>query len=138
MYAPCRRNAVWLVNQDIEQQLMGLGFKDGSDHPVYMPPGGLADAPYGRLLGRPVIVSEAAPTLGDRGDISLIDWSTYLSIMKTGGIRNDVSIHLWFDYDVTAFRFVMRVGGQPWWRTPITRKSGSNTLSCAVTLGERA
>lgn len=138
MYAPCRRNAVWMVNQDIEQQLMGLGFKDGSDHPVYLPPGGLADAPYGRLLGRPVVVSEAVPTLGDRGDISLVDWSTYLSITKTGGIRNDVSIHLWFDYDVTAFRFVMRIGGQPWWRTPITRKSGSNTLSCFVTLGERA
>ena len=138
MYAPCRRNAVWLVNQDVEQQLMGLGFKDSSDHPVYMPPGGLADAPFGRLLGRPVIVSETAPALGDRGDISLVDMRTYLSITKTGGIRNDVSIHLWFDYDVTAFRFVMRIGGQPWWRTPITRKSGANTLSCFVTLGERA
>lgn len=138
MYAPCRRNAVWMVNQDIEQQLMGLGFKDASDHPVYLPPGGLADAPYGRLLGRPVVVSEAVPTLGDRGDISLVDWSTYLSIVKTGGIRNDVSIHLWFDYDVTAFRFVLRVGGQPWWRSPIVRKNGSNTLGCFVSLGERA
>jgi len=139
MYAPCRRNAIWMVNQDVEQQLMSLGFRDGSDHPVYLPPGGLADAPYGRLMGRPVIVSETAPALGDRGDISLLDWSTYLSIVKTGGIRNDVSIHLWFDYDVTAFRFVMRIGGQPWWRTPINRfQNGANTLSCFVTLGERA
>ena len=138
MYAPCRRNAIWLANQDVEQQLMQLGFKNGTDHPVYMPPGGLADAPYGRLLGRPVVISEAVPTLGDRGDLSLVDMSTYLSIVKTGGIRNDVSIHLWFDYDITAFRFVMRIGGQPWWRTPVTRRNGSNTLSCAVTLGERA
>jgi HK97 family phage major capsid protein len=140
MYAPCRRNAVWMINQDVEQQLMTMSFRDNASDPspVYMPPGGLADAPYGRLMGRPVVVSEAVPTLGDRGDISLVDMSTYLSIVKSGGIRQDVSIHLWFDYDVTAFRFVMRVGGQPWWRNTISRFQGSNTLSCFVTLGERA
>lgn len=138
MYAPCRRNAVWLVNQDIETQLMNMGFRDQNDNPVYLPPGGLADAPYGRLMGRPVVVSEATPALGSRGDISLIDFSKYLTVTKVGGIRSDVSIHLWFDYDVTAFRFVLRVGGQPWWRSAISRFNGSNTLSWAVTLGERA
>lgn len=140
MYSGCRRNAIWLVNQDVEQQLMRMSFRDQTSdpHPVYLPPGGLADAPYGRLLGRPVIVTEAAPELGDRGDISLIDLSTYLSVTKSGGIRSDVSIHLFFDYDVTAFRFVMRIGGQPWWRAPVSRFNGNNTLSCFVTLGERA
>lgn len=140
MYAPCRRNSIWLVNQDIETLLMQMSFRDATSTPVpvYMPPGGLADSPYGRLLGRPVVVSEAVPAIGDRGDISLVDLSTYLSIVKSGGIRSDVSIHLWFDYDITAFRFVMRVGGQPWWRAAISRFNGGNSLSCFVTLGERA
>ena len=140
MYAPSRQRAVWLMNQDNESQLMSMSFKDATSSPVpvYMPPGGLSDSPFGRLLGRPVVVSEAAPALGDRGDISLVDFSTYLTVVKAGGIRSDVSIHLWFDYDVTAFRFVMRIGGQPWWRSAISRFNGGSTLSCFVTLGERA
>jgi HK97 family phage major capsid protein len=140
MYAKCRRNAIWLVNQDIESQFNTMSFRDATSSPVpiYIPPGGLSTSPYGTLLGRPVVVSETAPEIGEVGDISLVDLSTYLSIVKTGGIRSDVSIHLWFDYDVTAFRFVLRIGGQPWWKSAITPKNSSNTRSCFVTLGERA
>jgi HK97 family phage major capsid protein len=141
VYSKCRRNGVWVINQDVETQLQRMSFRDSTSHPVpiYLPPGGLTSAPYGTILGRPVVVTESAPALGDAGDISFIDFSTYLSLVKTGGIRSDVSIHLWFDYDITAFRFVMRVGGQPWWRSVIARKdAGSNTLSCFVRLGARA
>lgn len=139
MYSKCRQNAVWLINQDVEQQLPGLvitGTNSGV-FPAYLPPGGLSNSPYGTLMGRPVIVTEACPALGSAGDINLVDLSTYLSIVKAGGIRTDVSIHLWFDYDITAFRFVMRVGGQPWWTSAITRKNGSNKLSCFVNLAAR-
>jgi HK97 family phage major capsid protein len=146
MYAPCRQNAVWLINQDIEQQLMQANLKItnvagtenvGGTH-IYMPPGGLSAAPYGTLLGRPVLPTQACETLGDKGDIILADLSKYLSVVKTGGIRSDVSIHLWFDYDMAAYRFVFRVGGQPWWSSAVTPRDGSNTLSCFVTLAERA
>jgi hypothetical protein len=49
------------------------------------------------------------------------------------------SIHLRFDYDQTAFRFVFRIDGQPWWPTAATPLyATSDTLSPFVTLAERA
>jgi HK97 family phage major capsid protein len=65
-----------------------------------------------------------------------VDLSQYMSVVKAGGIRQDVSIHLFFDYDITAFRFVLRVGGQPWWNAPITRQNGLSR-SPFVTLAAR-
>lgn len=135
-----RRNARWLMNADVEQQLMTMQFPGtGTAVPAYMPPGGLSGAPYGTLLGRPIIFCEAAPALGDQGDIVFGDLSAYLSGVKTGGIKNDVSIHLWFDYDLTAFRFVLRVGGQPWWNAPIDRaQPGASARGFFATLAARA
>lgn len=133
-----KRRGVWLVNGDVEAQLMQMQFPGtGTAVPVYLPPGGLSAQPYGTLLGRPVITTEAAPALGDAGDISFVDFSQYMSVVKAGGIRQDVSIHIFFDYDVTAFRFVLRVGGQPWWNSAITRNNGLSR-SPFVTLGARA
>jgi hypothetical protein len=43
-------------------------------------------------------------------------------------------MHLYFDTDHLAFRFVMRIGGQSYWPSAIARKNGSNTLSPIVTL----
>lgn len=139
MYSQCRKNAIWLINQDVEQQLPGLvitGTNSGV-FPAYLPPGGVSGSPYGTLMGRPVVVTESCQALGTAGDINLVDLSTYLSVTKTGGIRADVSIHLWFDYDIAAFRFIMRVGGQPWWTSAISRKNSSNKLSCFVNLAAR-
>jgi HK97 family phage major capsid protein len=139
MYGPCRPRAVWLVNQDIEPQLFTMSFEGTSSSvPAYLPAGGLSASPYGLLMGRPVIPTQACETLGDKGDIFLADFSQYLSAIKTGGVRAEVSIHLWFDYDVTAYRFIMRVAGQPWWAAAIDPRDGSNTLSPFVTLDERA
>jgi len=137
MPASAKRTAVWLINEDVEQQLMTMQFPGtGTAVPAYLPPGGLSAAPYGTLLGRPVITSEAAPALGDVGDISFVDFSQYMSVVKAGGVKQDVSIHLFFDYDITAFRFVLRVGGMPWWNTPITRANGASR-SPFVTLAAR-
>ena len=140
------RNAVWLVNQDVMTQIPQLGFAvtDGTTSNVgagalYSPPGSIATqgAPYGMLLGRPIVSTEACNPIGDLGDIILADLSQYLSVIKTGGIKSDVSIHLFFDTNTTAFRFVLRMNGQPWLSAPIARKTGSNTLSHFVTLEAR-
>ena len=137
MYAPSRSSAVWLINQDIEPQLFQLTMGINS-MPVYLPPNGLSQAPYATILGRPVIATQACETLGDQGDIIFADLSQYMSVVKGGGIKQDVSIHLWFDQDVTAFRFVMRIGGQPWWSTSVSPRDGNTTLSPFVTLDARA
>jgi HK97 family phage major capsid protein len=136
MYGPLRQNAVWLINQDIEPQLLGL-VAPGSNWPAYLPPGGLSNSPFGQILGRPVIPIEAAQTVGTEGDIILANLQTYLTVQKVSGIRQDVSIHLFFDQDVTAFRFVFRLGGQSWYSAPIARQNGANTLSNIVTCQTR-
>ena len=147
MYGRARGNGVWLINQDIEPSLLrstipGLdntGAVDtGWGTMVYMPPNGLSVSPYGTLFGRPVIATEACETLGDQGDIFFVNLSHYLVAMKTSGVRAETSIHLWFDYDTTAFRFIMRIAGMPWWSTTISPRDGSNTLSPFITLAERA
>lgn len=142
MWARCwgrsRKNAVWLINQDIEPQLfaMNLATGTGSGQAVYMPPNGLADAPFATLMGRPVIPVEHAATLGDVGDISLVDLSQYLMIDK-GAPKQAVSMHVRFIYDESAFRITYRCDGQPIWESPLTPKKGSNTLSPFVTLEAR-
>lgn len=147
MYAPWRPGAVWLINQDIEPQLNKLSIPGTDDTgaavttwgiPVYVPAGGFSQQPFATLMNRPVIATQACETLGDKGDIILANLNEYLSVQKTTGIRADTSIHLFFDYDITAFRFIMRVAGQPWMSAAISPRDGSNTLSAFVTLDERA
>lgn len=136
-----RARAVWLMNEDVESQLPFMKFIDqgsGNAVPVYLPPGGLSTAPYGTLLGRPIVPSEAIPGLGDAGDVIFGDWSQYHTLVKGGGVRQDVSIHLFFDYDITAFRFVLRVGGQPKWNSPITRPNNGSPRAFFAALGARS
>ncbi len=137
--------AVWLINQDLYPQLHSLnipikniaGDQNVGGVPVFVPPGGFSAAPYGTLLGRPIIPTEACAAIGDLGDIIFADMMGYLSVMKSGGVRQDVSIHVEFEKDMTAFRFILRMGGQAWLDAPIARKNGSNTLSTFVTLEAR-
>jgi HK97 family phage major capsid protein len=147
LYAGNRSTAIWSVHQDVETMLhtMSLPGRDntgafvtGWGTHVYMPAGGLSGSPYATLFGRPVIPTQACETLGDLGDIILWDPQAYLSVLKAGtNPRVDVSMHLWFDYDVTAYRFVLRMTGQPWWEAAVSPRDGSNTLSPYVTLAER-
>lgn len=145
MHDAWRRNSIWLYNQDIEPQLFGMttivknvaGTENvGGGFPMYMPPGGLSGSPFGTLMGRPMIATEACATIGTKGDIILANLQMYLALVK-GGIRQDVSIHVEFLRDMTAFRFVLRIGGQPWLSAPVARASGTNTLSPFVTLDAR-
>lgn len=145
-YGPSRRNAVWLINQDIEPQLDQMhyavknvaGTENVGGFPVYIPAGGYSASPYSTLKGRPVIPIAACSTLGDAGDIILADLGQYATVRKSVGMRIDTSIHLYFDYAITAFRFIFRMGGQPWWSKAVSPAHGSNTLSPFVTLAARA
>jgi len=133
-----RANAVWLINQDVLPQLDQLELAGtNASTPAYQQPTGLADEPYGRLKGRPVIESEHCQTLGDKNDIMLVDPTQYLLIDK-GAPKQDVSIHVRFDYDETAFRIVYRVDGQPIWNKALTPKNGSSTVSPFINLAARA
>lgn len=142
MYARCwarsRQNAVWLINQDIEPQLFTMGITVGvGGSPVYLPPGGLSAAPYGTLLGLPVIAVEYCSTLGTVGDIILVDLSQYLMVDK-GALASASSIHVRFVNNETTFRFTYRVDGQPIWNNVLTPFQGTNTLAPTVVLATRS
>ena len=133
-----RTNAIWLINQDCLPQIMQLSLPVGTGGvPLYVPPGGLSAAPYGTLLGRPVIESEYCQTVGTAGDILLVDLSQYQMIEK-GGIQSASSIHVQFLTDQTCFRFVYRCDGQSKWDTPLTPHNGANTVSPFISLAVRA
>jgi HK97 family phage major capsid protein len=138
MYARSRLNGAWYINQDIEPQLFSMDLPVGTGGtPVYMPPGGLSQSPYASLMGRPVIPVEQASTLGTIGDIVFADFSQYV-LLEKGGIESATSIHVQFVTDETAFRFVLRVDGQPKWVSALTPANGTNTLSPFVALETRS
>jgi HK97 family phage major capsid protein len=103
-----------------------------------MPPGGLSDAPYGRLMGLPAIAIEQAATLGDVGDIILANFKDGYILAEKGGIKADVSIHVAFLQDESIFRFVLRLDGQPLRASALTPyKGGTSTQSHFVVLEAR-
>ena len=94
--------------------------------------------PVFTLLGRPVIFTEKAATLGSENDIALVDFGQYLIGGKSGGNVVNTSIHLKFDQDETAFKIRLRTDGQCWWKSALTPKNGSNTVSPIVTVAVRS
>lgn len=126
---------VWLANSDCLPQLMTM--KVG-DTPIWMPPNGLMDAPGGMLLGRPIMLTEHARTVGDLGDIQLINPKGYYALRRESGFRAAESIHLYFDYNIKSFRWTTRFGGQPHLSAPVSPANGTNTKSCFVALAARA
>ena len=133
MWSRSRTNSVWFVNPEIEPLLYTLTV---GDKPVYIPAGSMANAPYGMLLGRPVIALEQCSELGEVGDIILADLSQYLIIDK-GGMNTASSIHVRFLYDEAVFRFIYRVDGQPIWNKALKPYKGDATVSPFIALAER-
>ena len=141
LWTPGKSRAVWLVHPDAMPQLYKLGLAVGTGG---APAGLLREqvlqgVPTTTMLGRPVIETEKCKTLGTEGDIVLTDLSQYLIGNKAGqapGTFNS-SIHLKFDQDETAFKIRLRTDGQSWWKSAVTPRNGSNTISPVVTLAVR-
>jgi HK97 family phage major capsid protein len=106
--------------------------------PVYIGPNGMKTAPGGLLLGRPMILTDVCKTVGDKGDIHFVNLQYYRAITKAGGIQTATSLHLFFDYDMAAFRATFRVDGQPAISASVTPANGSSNRSAFVTLDARA
>ena len=135
MWPAGHRDSVWVANADTMPQFMTMVL---GNQPIWTPPAtGFANAPGGFLFGRPIILSQHSETIGDKGDIYYISPSGYYATNKASGVKMDSSIHLFFDYGVTAFRWTLRVGGEPYLKTAVAQNNGPNTQSHFVTLAER-
>ena len=136
---PSMKNAVWVANVECFPQLASMAMAVGAGGvPVWMPGDGVAGAPFGTLMGRPLFLSEKMQALSTAGDIGLADFTQYLVASKSGGgLQTATSMHYHFNLDEQTFRFVLRYDGQPWWLSDLTPKRGTNTLSPFVILAAR-
>ena len=136
-----KSNSSWYINPEMYPELAKMVLTIGTAGAgAFLPAMGASVSPYNTLMGRPVMESEHLSAKNTEGDIVSADWSQYLvGYPQAAGMqpRFDTSIHLKFDYDQTAFRIIMHLDGQPWWRTYVTPHRGSATLSPFVTLATR-
>ncbi len=128
--------AVWLANQDTIPQLLTMTL---GQQPIWTPPAsGFQNAPGGYLFGRPIQLSEHCATLGDQGDLQLVNPDGYYAVVRESGPAFASSIHLFFDYGVQAFRWTFRLGGQPFLSAAVSPAKGASTKSHFVVLDARA
>lgn len=128
--------AIWMGNGDIIPQLGQLTI---GNVPAWLPLNSPIAGPFeGTLGGRSFFPNEHSDTLGNTGDLTLMDPSGYYAITKAGGgIDYAASIHLFFDYGMSAFRWTFRFGGQPFLSTPVSPARGTTTKSHFVALQAR-
>jgi len=136
MPARLRGGAVWIYNQDCEPQLDELAIPVGTGA---LEPRFVTYGPDGilRIKGRPALAIEQCETLGTVGDFMLVNWGQYAVITK-GGIEAQQSIHVKFEYNERAFRWVTSNNGAPKWKTYLTPYKGSNYQSPYVALATRS
>lgn len=133
--------AIWIVDASAVPALFSLG-ATASGYPIFYPGGGDyirgTQIPMcGRLLGRPVAVTQHGATLSSQGDLILADLSYYRALAKTSGPTLTMSTHVYFDVAASAFRLVWRVDGQPKLAAAVSPPKGSNKLSPFITLAAR-
>lgn len=129
------QNAVWLANQDCMPQLMQLSLVSGSAT-VMLYQQSLQDDKPDMLLGRPIYYTEYCQTLGDKGDIVLGNWTQYLEGTYQQ-LETAESVHVRFLNNERTFRVSLRNAGAPWWRSALTPKNSSSTLSPFVVMEAR-
>ena len=130
---------MWMINPDVIPQLVALTIP-GTTIPAYLPNNQpLKDNPYeGALLGYPVLFTEHCQTLGTVGDVVCANLKGgYYSVTKGGGVDMATSIHLYFDQNLTAFRWTFRLTGQPFLSKPVQPANGGRTKSHFVALATR-
>jgi HK97 family phage major capsid protein len=138
MRARCWRyqDAIWLYNHDCLKELMGMVIGIGTAGVLAWQTSAREDAPD-LLLGRPAYATEFCATIGDTGDIILGNWSQYLEGVLQG-LESAESMHVRFINNERTFRVTARQDGRCWWRSALTPKHSSTTLSPFVILAERA
>ncbi len=131
--------AIWIYNHDCLPQLMQLYFNPAGVSNALAVPVWQTSARDGEpdlLFGRPAIASEFCQTVGTTGDIILGNWAEYLEGTYEP-LNSAESIHVRFVNHERTFKFWMRNAGRVWWRTALTPRRSTQTLSPFVALQSR-
>ena len=128
--------AVWIAHIDTFPELATMALAVGTGGgPIWLNNG--VEGPPMTILGRPVIFTEKAETVGTAGDINFVDLGYYL-IGDRQMMQAETSPHYKFQNDQTAIRFIQRLDGRPWVESALTPHKGSNTLTPFVKIAVRA
>ena len=118
-----RKNAIWLFNPIVWQQLIMLGSVGGAAaHYVWL--GNDAQGGLGaKLFGLEMRPTEILPTLGTSGDAMLVD-PAYFACGVRQEMQIDSSPHYLFPADQIVYRLKMRACGLPQITAPIDLEGG--------------
>lgn len=128
-------DAIWIANHDTLPQLIVANIIITTAGIITLYRASEIDGSPDTLLGRPIFYSEHAETVGDVGDLTLVNWSQYFN-GTLGTMQEETSIHVRFLNNEKAFKFWIRNDARPSWLTPLTPDNGA-TLSPIVTLAAR-
>ncbi len=116
--------SAWIIHPTVLEKLITMA--DLAGNSLFMTQVG--DKPRMMLLGLPVLPTEKVPVVGTARDVSLINFEHYLI-----GDRRQVEIafseHIAFTTNQSAWRFTVRVDGQPWMRASQPLADGTTTVS---------
>lgn len=127
-------DAVWLAHPTCMPQLLELTIPIGTAGSLY-PVLSESDGKF-RCLTKEILFTEKMPSLGNRGDIALVDLRQYVVGLRQG-MRFDVDGSKYFETDEVLARLIERHCGQGLWSEALTLKDGSTQASPFVVLGAR-
>jgi len=128
--------AVWIANINTIPELATMALSVGTGGgPIWVQTA--KDGLPLTLMGRPIVFTEKADTLGTAGDLNFVDLGYYL-IGDRQQIELATSEHIKFNHDTTAYRAIERIDGRPGMKTAITPHKGADALSPFVSLAPRA
>lgn len=128
-------NPVWFMNRRWMSNLMLMSGPSGNASFLFL--NNISQAQPNSLLGYPLFFVEQMPAPGTDGSVLLADWSKYL-IGDRQAITIDSTKIFRFRNDITSWRCVSRVDGQPWLNAPLTWSDGVTQTSPFVILGATA
>ena len=129
-------NAVWIAHNDTFPQLAAMSLTVGTGGSAVWLSNGAGGPPM-TILGRPVIFTEKAETLGTAGDLYFVSLDHYL-IGDRQAMTMAASDHVLFAADQRAYRLIQRIDGRPWVASALTPRNGTNTVSPYVNIAVRS
>lgn len=112
--------AEWYMSTEGYEKVMGI--MDAAGKPLVQP--SYVVSPYGTLLGRPINMVPCMKATSANGAILFADMGRSYILGTKGGIKFAQSVHLFFDLDQNAYRWVLRVAGLPQKATTLTKADG--------------
>jgi len=123
-------NLLWIASQSAYTDIKDM--KDASSNRIYQD-ANLVKGQPANLDGIPLKWTGRCPTLGNKGDLMLVQLENYL-IKDGSGPFVAASEHVEFKANKTVIKIVWNVDGQTWNVEPLTLEDGSTQVSPFVVL----